>query len=104
MGPSPPPIRSKSIRCIALPASRFCSACFGIEGTCLLNTGMVPGGLVKIDQRSIQRGAISPAYGASASNGLLQQVSIAIDGLYKLFLVEHRATRAATSSTPASSG
>lgn len=57
----------------------------GIEGRALLNPNIVPGCLVRIDQKSIQRAAIDPSYTGDAKNGLIP--AIAADGLYKIFVV-----------------
>lgn len=59
----------------------------GIEGQCLLNPLLVPGGLVKIDERSVQQAALSPAYGQAAQNEIFP--SIAADGVYKALVVNH---------------
>jgi hypothetical protein len=62
----------------------------GIEGLCLLNPRITPGCLVQIDQKSIQQAAISPGYLSETNNMLLQQVGIAADGIYKIFVAEHK--------------
>ena len=62
----------------------------GVEGQCLLNPRITPSCLVQIDQKSIQQSAISPGYLSETNNALLQQVGIASDGIYKIFVAEHK--------------
>lgn len=59
----------------------------GIEGRCLLNGQIVPGSLIQIDQRSIQKGAFDPSYLGDVKN--LNLSPIATDGIYKVWVVGH---------------
>lgn len=59
----------------------------GIEGQCLCNPQLKVGGLVKIDQKSIQQAAINVGYQTETQNALIPE--IATDGIYKLYVVEH---------------
>lgn len=60
---------------------------YGIEGRCLLNPFLLPGSLVKIDEKSVQQAAFSPAYTGQANADFFPK--IAADGIYRLELVEH---------------
>lgn len=59
----------------------------GIEGRCLLNPMLLPGGKVEINEKSVEQAALDPAYQGERSNALIQR--IAADGVYKLYVVEH---------------
>ncbi|CAA2161238.1 hypothetical protein MBRA_06398 [Methylobacterium brachiatum] len=61
----------------------------GIEGVCLLNGRMVPGCVVRIDQKSIQQAEYDPNTTGAPNNALLDQFGIASDGRYKVFYVGH---------------
>jgi hypothetical protein len=61
----------------------------GIEGVCLLNGNMVPGCVVRIDQKSIQQAEFDPSVTGDPNNKLLNQYGIAADGRYKVFYVGH---------------
>lgn len=64
----------------------------GIKGKCLLNPRLVPGGLIKIDQKSVNRTIIAPnnvnniVYNSNTQT--LYLPSVAADGLYRLYVVE----------------
>lgn len=58
----------------------------GIECRCLLNGNLVPGGRIKIDQKSVN----AAAFGADYKNLTNSQLpGIAADGIYKMFVVDH---------------
>lgn len=59
----------------------------GIEGRCLLNPRIVPGCLVKIDQRSIQQATLSASYASADYNAKIP--GIAADGLYKIWVANY---------------
>ncbi|MET3409454.1 hypothetical protein [Methylobacterium sp. 1030] len=59
----------------------------GIEGVCLCNPAIKVGGLVQIDQKSIQQAQQQVGYQSEAQNNLLPE--IATDGVYKIYVVEH---------------
>lgn len=62
----------------------------GIEGRCLLNGTLVPGSLIKIDQKSVQAAAFNPGYTSEGRAGLAENFpNIATDGIYKLFEVNY---------------
>ncbi|MGH1590784.1 hypothetical protein ACRBEV_23530 [Methylobacterium phyllosphaerae] len=61
----------------------------GIEGVCLLNGNMVPGCVVRIDQKSIQQAEYDPSFTGDPNNKLLDQFGISRDGRYKVFYVGH---------------
>ena len=61
----------------------------GIEGVCLLNGNMVPGCVVRIDQKSIQQAEYDPSVTGAPNNKLLDQFGISRDGRYKVFYVGH---------------
>ena len=72
----------------------------GVIVRCLLNYRIRPGTKLQINESSIQRAAISPAYAAGAQNTFFRDQSpnealqsgilgIAADGFYKALLVEH---------------
>lgn len=72
----------------------------GIEARMQLNGLLRPGGVVVIDSKDIQRAEFSPAYGAAGQNAVQEGVSIAADGRYKVYVVEHYGdTRGATFET-----
>ena len=60
----------------------------GIEGQALCNPQIKVGGLIQIDQKSIQQAAVNTSYTGDAQNALLPEV--ATDGIYKLYVVEHQ--------------
>lgn len=59
----------------------------GIEGQALLNPQIVVGGLVQIDQRSIQQAQIDPSVYGDTQSAILPE--IATDGIYKVYVAEH---------------
>ncbi len=64
----------------------------GVVARCLLNRKLYPGVKVQINESSIQRAALSPAYLAEANNQNLANggiLGIAADGIYRCELVEH---------------
>lgn len=63
----------------------------GIVARCLLNTQIVPGCKVKIDQASIQQAEFDPAYKPSVTNETYDATGakIAADGIYKVMVADH---------------
>lgn len=61
----------------------------GIEGQCLLNGNIVPGCVVKIDEKSIQQAEFDPSIAGAPNNPQLEKFGIAVDGRYKIFVVGH---------------
>ncbi|MCJ2138460.1 hypothetical protein [Methylobacterium sp. E-066] len=61
----------------------------GIEGVALLNGNIVPGCVVRIDQKSIQQAEYDPSITGEPNNKLLNQFGISSDGRYKVFYVGH---------------
>lgn len=61
----------------------------GIEGVCLLNGNMVPGCVVRIDQKSIQQAEFDPSLAGAPNNKLLEQTGVSADGRYKVLYVGH---------------
>ncbi|BAU89380.1 hypothetical protein MPPM_0775 [Methylorubrum populi] len=59
----------------------------GVEGRALLNPMLKPGGLVEINEKSVEQATINPAYRGEQYNSMIQR--IAADGVYKLYVVEH---------------
>lgn len=61
----------------------------GIEGAALLNGQIVPGRVVRIDQKSIQQAEFDPSITGAPNNAQLQQFGLSTDGRYKIFYVGH---------------
>ncbi|MEE8627253.1 phage protein [Methylobacterium ajmalii] len=64
----------------------------GVVARCLMNRKLYPGVKVQINEASITRAAVSPAYLAEVNNQNLSNngiLGIAADGIYRCELVEH---------------
>lgn len=64
----------------------------GVQFNCLLNSAIVPGARVKIDNRSITQAQFSPAYGGETTNRLYldpNTLGLSADGVYKVLKVQH---------------
>lgn len=62
----------------------------GIEGQCLLNGNIVPGCVVRLNERSIQAAEYDLGYTSGANtNAMLDRYGISTDGTYKIFVVGH---------------